>query len=171
MNEVNQNRSATIRGVLTDIRSIPTKTGKAFVVCKVGEHKCKLFGDLAELVLANQHNCEDQETEAYGYWDVGRRNEFVIDGFGTQPVQSATAVRRNSVSDTRPQKPAMRVDDNYVVITIPQGVTPEQLNRIIAVAKEALRELDGQIENIFGEMVNVYVTATEPVNDTGDIPF
>ena len=54
MNQVNQNKRATIRGVITDIRSIPTQTGTAFVVCKVGEHKCKLFGDLAKRVLANQ---------------------------------------------------------------------------------------------------------------------
>jgi hypothetical protein len=58
MNEVNQNKPATIRGILTDIRSIPTRTGKAFVVCSVGEHKCKLFGDLAKLILANQDEYE-----------------------------------------------------------------------------------------------------------------
>ena len=71
MNDVNQNKPATICGVLTDIRSVPTQTGTAFVVCKVGGHKCKLFGDVAKLILANQDQYEGQETEAYGH--LGRR--------------------------------------------------------------------------------------------------
>jgi len=101
MNEGNQNKFATIRGALTDIRSIPTQTGTAFVVCKVGEHKCKLFGDLAKLILANQDQYEGQEMEAYGHWDVRRGNEFVIDGFGKQLVRSMS----KPVSDNRPEKP------------------------------------------------------------------
>src|ERR1022692_3711830 len=104
MNEANQNKSATIRGVVTDIRSIPTQFGTAFVVCKVGEHRCKLFGDLAKVILANQDQYEGQETEAYGHWEVKRRNEFVIDGFGKQPVRSTS----KPVTDTRPEKPAMQ---------------------------------------------------------------
>jgi hypothetical protein len=98
MNEVNQNKPTTIRGFLTNIRSVPTQTGTAFVVCKIGEHKCKLFGNLAKLILANQYEHEGQETEADGHWDVKRGNEFVIDSFKTQPVQAGP----KPVSDTRP---------------------------------------------------------------------
>lgn len=135
MNEGNQNKSATIRGALTDIRSIPTQTGTAFVVCKVGEHKCKLFGDLAMHILANQDQYEGQETEAYGHWDVRRGNEFVIDGFGKQSVRSMS----KPDSDNRPGKPSMEATENYIVITIPVGVTQEQVRRITDVADQALR--------------------------------
>ena len=171
MNEGNQNKSATIRGVLTEIRSIPTQSGTAFVVCKVGEHKCKLFGDLAKFILANQDQYEGQQTEAHGHWDVRRGNEFVIDGFGTQPVGPATAARRQPVSDTRPEKPAMEVKDNYVVITIPQGVTPEQLDRVVGVAKEAVRGLETQLRPGLSELANVLVTTSDPSEETGDIEF
>src|ERR1019366_2205838 len=135
MNEAIQNKSATIRGVLTDIRSIPTQSGTAFVVCKVGEHKCKLFGDLAKIILANQDQYEAQETEAYGHWDVRRGNEFVIEGFGKQPVRSTS----NLVRDNRPEKPAMETMGNYIVISIPVGVTQEQAHRITDIANQALR--------------------------------
>lgn len=110
MNEVNQIKPATIRGVLMDIRSIPTQTGKPFVVCMVGEHKCKLFGDVATLILANQDQHAGQETEAYGHWDVKRGNEFVIDGFHTQPVQPSQAVFRKPASDTRPASTRLHWD-------------------------------------------------------------
>ena len=43
MNERNQNKPATIRGVLTDIRSIPTQSDTLFVVCKVGGHEPASF--------------------------------------------------------------------------------------------------------------------------------
>ena len=132
MNEGNQNKPATIRGVLTEIRSIPTQSGTAFVVCKVGEHRCKLFGDLAKLILANQDHYEGQETEAYGHWDVRRGNEFVIDGIGKQPVRATP----KPVSDNRPEKPAMEVTENYIVITIPRGATPAQVHKITGVAKK-----------------------------------
>src|ERR1017187_3834906 len=165
MNEGNQNRSATIRGVLTDIRSIPTQAGTAFVVCKVGAHKCKLFGDLAKLILANQDQYEGQEMEAHGHWGVRRGNEFVIDGIGKQPVRPTS----KPISDNRPQKPAMEVTENYIVITIPQGATPEQVHRITGVAKEAVRGLDTQLGRGISELANVYVTTTAPAEETEDI--
>ena len=167
MNEVNQNKPATIRGVLTDIRSIPTERGTAFVVCKVGEHRCKLFGDLAKCILANQDQYEGQEKEAYGHWDVKRRNEFVIDGFGKQPVQSTP----KPASDNRPEKPAMEVTENYIVITIPQGATPEQVHRITGVAKEAVRGLETQLGGGISELTAVHVMTSHPADQIGDIPF
>ena len=167
MNEGNQNKSATIRGVLTGIRSIPNKYGTAFVVCKVGEHKCKLFGDLAKLILANQDRYEGQETEAYGHWDVRRGNEFVIDGIGKQPVRSAP----KPVSDNRPEKPAMEVTENYIVITIPQGATPEQVHRITGVAKEAVRGLETQLGGGISELTAVHVMTSHPADQIGDIEF
>ena len=167
MNEVNQNKPVSIHGVLTDIRSIPTERGTAFVVCKVDAHKCKLFGDLAKCILANQDQYEGQEKEAYGHWDVKRRNEFVIDGFGKQPVQSTP----KPTSDNRPERPAMEVRENYIVITIPQGATPEQVHRITGVAKEAVRGLDTQLGRGISELANVYVTTTAPAEETEDILF
>ena len=167
MNEVNQNKPVSIHGVLTDIRSIPTERGTAFVVCKVDAHKCKLFGDLAKCILANQDQYEGQEKEAYGHWDVKRRNEFVIDGFGKQPVQSTP----KPTSDNRPERPAMEVTENYIVITIPQGATPEQVHRITGVAKEAVRGLDTQLGRGISELANVYVTTTAPAEETEDILF
>ena len=167
MNERNQNKPATIRGVLTEIRSIPTKLGTLFVVCKVGEHKCKLFGDLAKIILANQDQYEGQETEAYGHWDVRRGNEFVIEGFGKQTVRSTS----NLVRDNRPETPAMEVTENYIVITIPQGATPEQVHRITGVAKEAVRGLETQLGRGISELANVHVTTTAPAEETEDILF
>jgi hypothetical protein len=101
MNDVNQNKPATIRVVFTDIRSVPTQTGTAFVVCKVGGHKCKLFGDVARLILANQDQYHGQETKVYGRWDVKRGNEFVIDSFHTQHVQPSPVVLQTPVSEAR----------------------------------------------------------------------
>jgi hypothetical protein len=135
MNEVNRNKPAIISGVLTDIRSVPTQTGTPFAVCKVGGKKCKLFGEVAKLILANQDQYEGQQTEAQGYWDVRRGNEFVIDGFVKQPLLSTS----KPVSDNRPDQPAMEVIQNYIVITIPVGSTHEQIRRITSIANEALR--------------------------------
>ncbi len=101
MNDANQNKPATIRGVLTDIRSVPTQTGTVFVVCKVGGHKSKLFGDVAKLILANQDQYEGQETEAYGRWDVKRGNEFAIDNFHMQPVQPSPVVLPTPAREAR----------------------------------------------------------------------
>src|ERR1700736_6364064 len=145
MNEANQNKPSTICGVLSDIRSIPTQTGAAFVVCKVGGHKCKVFGDLAKIIVANEGQYEGLETEAYGHWDARRGSELVIDGFGGQPAESASVVRQKAVNDTRPTKPAMEGKDNYIVITIPQGVTTDQLSRVTGAAKEAVRGLETHI--------------------------
>src|ERR1017187_2134431 len=167
MNEVNQNKPVSIHGVLTDIRSIPTERGTAFVVCKADAHKCKLFGDLAKCILANQDQYEGQEKEAYGHWDVKRRNEFVIDGFGKQPVQSTP----KPASDNRPERPAMEVTENYIVITIPQGATPEQVHRITGVAKEAVRGLETQLGGGISELTAVHVTTTAPAEETEDILF
>ena len=167
MNEVNQNNPVSIHGVLTDIRSIPTERGTAFVVCKVGEHRCKLFRDLAKIILANQDQYEGQETEAYGHWDVRRGNEFVIDGIGKQPVRSAP----KPVSDNRPEKPAMEVTENYIVITIPQGATPEQVHRITGVAKEAVRGLETQLGRGISELTAVHVMTSHPADQIGDIEF
>jgi hypothetical protein len=167
MNEVNQNKPVSIHGVLTDIRSIPTERGTAFVVCKVDAHKCKLFGDLAKCILANQDQYEGQEKEAYGHWDVKRRNEFVIDGFGKQPVQSTP----KPTSDNRPERPAMEVRENYIVITIPQGATPEQVHRITGVAKEAVRGLETQLGGGISELTAVHVMTSHPADQIGDIEF
>lgn len=171
MNGENQYNTATIRGVLTDIRSIPTQKGTPFVVCRVGEHRCKLFGDLAKLILADQGAYEDQEKEAYGHWDIRRGSEFVIDGFGKQPIQSTAVVHSNPGKDTRPEKPTMRIKDNYVVITIPQGVKPEQLRRITDVANEALRGLETEIGRGMVELASARVTESDPADETEDITF
>ena len=167
MNERNQNKPATIRGVLADIRSIPTQSGAAFVVCKINEHRCKLFGDLAKFILANQGEYEGQETEAYGHWDVRRGNEFVIDGIDKQTVRSTSG----SISDNRPDKSAMEVTENYIVITIPRGATPEQVHRITGVAKEAVRGIEVQQAPCLSELTSVYVETTHPKDQAGDIEF
>jgi hypothetical protein len=65
----------------------------------------------------------------------------------------------------------MKITDNYVLITIPQGVRPEQLNRITAVAKEALVGLETQVGKGISELANVSVTTTDPAEEPGDIPF
>ena len=165
MNEGNQNKSATIRGVLTDIRSIPTQTGTAFVVCKVGEHKCKLFGDLANLILANQDQYEGQQTEAYGHWDVRRGNEFVIDGIGKQPVRSTS----KPAIGNRPEKPALEATENYIVITIPVGVTQEQVRHIADVANQALRTVgQGAFDTASAQLETIHPKDRVQV---GDIEF
>ena len=165
MNEGNQNKPATIRGVLTDIRSLPTQSGTLFVVCKINEHRCKLFGDLAKLILANQGEYEGQETEAYGHWDVRRGNEFVIEGFGKQPVRSTS----NLVRDNRPEKPAMETIGNYIVITIPVGVTQEQAHRITDIANQALRAVGpGVFDSASAQLETIHPKDQVQV---GDIDF
>jgi hypothetical protein len=165
MNERNQNKPATIRGVLTDIRSIPTQSGTLFAVCKINEHRCKLFGDLAKLILANQGEYEGQETEAYGHWDVRRGNEFVIEGFGKQPVRSTS----NLVRDNRPEKPAMETMGNYIVITIPVGVTQEQAHRITDIANQALRAVGpGVFDSASAQLETIHPKDQVQV---GDIDF
>ena len=165
MNEVNQNNPVSIHGVLTDIRSIPTERGTAFVVCKVGEHRCKLFRDLAKIILANQDQYEGQETEAYGHWDVRRGNEFVIEGFGNQPVRSTS----NLVRDNRPEKPAMETMGNYIVITIPVGVTQEQAHRITDIANQALRAVGpGVFDSASAQLETIHPKDQVQV---GDIDF
>jgi hypothetical protein len=166
MNEVNQNKLATIRGVLTEIRSIPTQTGMVFAVCKVGEQKCKLFGDLAKLILANQFESEGQDIEAYGHWDVRRGNEFVIDGIGKQPIRSMS----KPATDNRPDNGAMEVIDNYIVITIPALVTREQVRQIIDIANKALRAV-GPGE--FGDTASARVEPIHPKDqvEVRDIEF
>ena len=163
MNDVNQYKPATIRGVLTDIRSIPTQTGTAFVVCRVGKHKCKLFGDVAKLILANQDQCEGQETEAHGHWDVRRGDEFVIDGLGKQPIRSMS----KPVTDNRPDNAAMEVIDNYIVITI---VTREQVRQIIDIANKALRAVG---PGKFGDSASARVEPIHPKDqvEVRDIEF
>lgn len=165
MNEVNQNKPATIRGVLTDIRPVPTQTGTAFVVCKVGGKKCKLFGDVAKLILANQGQYESQETEAHGHWDVRRGNEFVIDGFAKQPLLSTS----KPVSDNRPEKLAMEMTQNYIVITIPIGSTQEQIRRITSIANEAFRAVGpGVFDSAFAQVETIH---PKDQIQLGDIPF
>jgi len=165
MNDVNQNKPATIRGALTDIRSVPTQTGTPFAVCKVGGKKCKLFGEVANLVLANQDQYEGQQMEARGHWDVRRGSEFVIDSFTKQPLPSTS----KPVSDNRPDQPAMEVMQNYIVITIPVGSTHEQVRRITSIANEALR---GVGPGVFDSPV-AQVETIHPKDQiqVGDIPF
>jgi hypothetical protein len=165
VNKTNQNKPATIRGVITDIRAIPTHSGTAFVVCKVGEHKCKLFGDLAELILANQYESEGQDIEAYGHWDLRRGNEFVIDGIGKHPIQSTPKL----VSDNRPDKAAMEVMDNYIVITIPVGVTRDQVRRITDIANQALRSVEPGVFD--GASAKVETVHPKDQVEVGDIEF
>jgi hypothetical protein len=167
MHEGKQNKSATIRGVLSEVRSIPTQTGTTFAVCKIGEHKCKLFGDLARRILGNQNQYEGQQTEAYGHWDERRGMEFVIDGIGKQSPGSTS----KSIIDIRPEKPAMEATERYIVITIPAGVTQEQLRRITDVAKEALCGLETRLGKGVSELANVLVATTDPAQETEDIPF
>src|ERR1035437_10171401 len=165
MNQVNQNKLTTIRGILADIRSIPTQSGTAFVVCKIGEHRCKLFGDVAKLILANQDEYEGRETEARGHWDVRRGNEFVIEGFGNQPVRSTS----NLVRDNRPEKPAMETIGNYIVITIPVGVTQEQAHRITDIANQALRAVGpGVFDSASAQLETIHPKDQVQV---GDIDF
>jgi hypothetical protein len=165
MNDVNQNKPATILGVLTDIRSVPTQTGAPFVVCKVGGKKCKLFGEVAKLILANQGQYEGRQAEARGHWDVRRGNEFVIDSFAKQPPLSTT----KPVSDSRPDQPAMEVMQNYIVITIPVGSTHEQISKITSIANEALRGVGpGVFDSPIAQVETIHPKDQIQV---GDIPF
>jgi hypothetical protein len=151
-----QNKPGTIQGVLSGIRSIATKTGRAFALCNIGKQKCKCFSDLANHLLANQEKYENQGLEAYGYWEARRENEFIIEGFGKRPVDPTSAVFTKPGSATRPEKPAMEVMRNYIVITIPVGATREQVNRITDIANQALHDVgpgvfdfaSAQVENI-----------------------
>ena len=65
----------------------------------------------------------------------------------------------------------MELKTNYILVTIPQGATPEQLDRIVGVARESLRGLETQVGVGISEMATVHVTATDPAEELQDIPF
>jgi hypothetical protein len=166
-----KNKPGTIHGVLSGIRSIAARTRRTFVLCNIGKQKCKLFGELADHILANQHEYEGREAEAHGYWEVNRENEFIIEGINQKGVQTTADVRPKPGSETRPEKPSIEVRDKYVVITIPQGATPEQLHKITDVAKEAVRGLETQVGNGITELANVSIRSTDPAEETDEILF
>src|ERR1019366_835832 len=98
-------------------------------------------------------------------WDVRRGNEFVIEGFGKQPVRSTS----NLVRDNRPEKPAMETMGNYIVITIPIGVTQEQVLRITDVANQALRTVgQGAFDTASAQVETIHPKDRVEV---GDIPL
>lgn len=164
-----------LKGVLTGVRSIPTSTGRPMVVCRIGQHRCKVFSELAQMVLANQYDYEDREHEVYGYLDRTDvyAPEFVIQGFGKDPMDrsSTIAVPQKGGSDNRPDKPSMKITENFVVITIPHGVTHQQLQRITDAASEALRGLETNLGNGISELVALHVTEQDPILETEDFPF
>jgi hypothetical protein len=151
----NQNTTATIRGVLTDIRSIPTNKGTAFVVCKVGGQRCKMFYETAQMVL-NHHEYEDTEQEVYGYLDTKRNRdkfapEFVIQGFGSEPASNGFA-------------PVQQTIGQYMTISIPAQIsTWEQYHEAKQKAEKAINEVYAKL--------SLLAKAIPPDQTLLDVPF
>lgn len=77
-----------LKGTLTQLRSFHTSTGRPMAMCRINDHGCKTFDGLALILLANRYDYENSEQEVYGYLDS--RAEFVIKGFGKDPVDRSS---------------------------------------------------------------------------------
>ncbi len=167
-------------GSVSDIRILRTHSTLPMITFKIGSTAFKALGELATTI----QNVEGKHIEVsarkgsfQGVTEYAVKTLKAIEGravnlrdidrFGKQPVQATP----KSASDNRPEKPAMKVKDNYVVITIPQGVTPEQLKRITDVASQALEGLETQVGRGIFELAGVRVTESDPTDETGDVPF
>ncbi len=150
------------------------------ITFKIGSISCKALGELAIAI---------QQTEGKQVEISARKGSFLgvteytvtalkaingaavdlrdIEGFGNQQV---SAMPKQTI-DNRPEKPALKLTDNYIVITIPRGVTLDQLNRITQVAREALQGLETQVCRGISELATLRVTATDPADETEDITF
>lgn len=169
MNTENTSHGQTIQGLLTNVRSIPTRSGNPFVVCTVGKERCKLFGNAARYILANQHMLEDEEAVVYGHWELKTEREFVVAGFGKPGTQAGPDSKYMANGES--EKPAMKLNEKYVVITVPKGVEPEQLKKIADAAEAAVRGIETQLPEGAVERSTVYVSDTKPTNEDEDVPF
>lgn len=171
-----------LKGVLTGVRSITTSSGRSMVICKVGNNRCKMFDEVAQALLAHQHEYEDTEREVYGHLEPTRDGyspEFVVQGFSEEPANgSSTLVApqkpvQQLANDTRPEKAAVEVKDKYIVIHIPKAATPDRVNRLADRTREIFKDVELDFGNGIQELTSVHVQATHPKDgaDQPDIPF
>jgi len=118
-----------------------------------------------------------------GYFsDHSGQAELVAQTIGPLPQDpdrqelSGTAIGQTATGpaiDNRPDKPAMEVTENYIVIIIPRGATPDQVQRITGVAREAVRGIEVQQGPCLSELTSVHVATIHPKDqvELEDIPF
>lgn len=175
-----QNASQHIAGVIQNFRKVSTRTGKPMAVFTIGTTAAKCF-DLM-VGTAEQWAGTGKNVSISGYFsEHSGQSELVVQtisplpqGPGGQGQPPGTAINQNAAGpaiDNRPDQPSMEVTENYIVITIPRGATPEQLDRITGVAKEAVRDLETQVGRGITELTQVCVMTTDPATETGDIQF
>lgn len=173
------NASQQIAGVIRNFRKVSTRTGKPMATFTVGTTPAKCF-DLT-VDTAEQWADTGKNVSISGHFsNHSGHSELVAQTIGPlnqgpdgQGLPGA-AIDQNAAGpaiDNRPDKAAMEVKDNYIVITIPRGATPEQLNRITGVAREAVRDLETQVGRGITELANICVTTADPAKETGDIQF
>jgi hypothetical protein len=137
-------------GCVDDIRTINTRSDQHMITFKIGGTACKALGELAIAIQnANGKHVEisGRKDSFQGVTEYAVKTLKTIDGsvvdvrdaatFGNKPVQPTL----KPAVDNRPDKPEMEVTKEYIVITIPAGVTQEQVYRITNVANEALRSV------------------------------
>jgi hypothetical protein len=164
MNDIQSqhNPSPQAVGVISNFRRIPTKSGRQMAAFTIGRTQSKCFG----LVVgqAEELASKGKTVSVTGHFSnhSGER-ELVADNIGLAVEESNPSI------DNRPEKPAMEVSENYIVITIPVGVTHEQVRRITNIANETLR---GVGPGIF-ESASAKIETIHPKNQVqgSDIPF
>ena len=165
-------------GCVSDIRTINTRSGMPMITLKIGSTAFKALGELATAI----QNSEGKHIEISarkgsfgGVTEYAVKTLKAIDGsavnltdaavIGNKPVQPAL----KPAIDNRPDKAAIEVTQNYIVITIPVGSTYEQIRRITSIANEALR---GVGPGVF-DSPSARVEAIHPKDQVqeGDIDF
>ena len=156
------NAPQQVVGMISNFRRIPTKSGRQFAAFTIGRTRSKCY----DLVVsqAEELASKGKTVSVTGHFSnhSGER-ELVADSIGLAVEESNPSI------DSRPDKPAMEVSENYIVITIPVGVTHEQVRRITNIANETLR---GVGPGIF-ESASAKIETIHPKNQIQgeDIPF
>ncbi len=172
------NVSQQIAGIIRNFRKVITRTGKPMAVFTVGTTPAKCF----DLMVGTAEQWADtgKNVSISGHFsNHSGQSELVVQTIGPLPSRPdgqglpGTTIDQNVAGpaiDNRPDQAALEVTDNYIVITIPVGVTQGQVHRIIDVANEALR---GVGPGVF-DSATVRVQTIHPkdqVQEGVDIPF
>jgi len=141
-------------GMISNFRRIPTKSGRQMAAFTIGRTQSKCF----DLVVgqAEELASKGKTVSVTGHFsNHSGKSELVADSIGLAVKESSPSI------DNRPDKPAMEVSANYIVITVPAGITDEQARRITNIANETLR---GVGSGIFEEAASAKIATIHPKN-------
>jgi hypothetical protein len=68
-----------VKGIVRDIKRIPTRSGQPMVTFRMGQYRCKAFGENAEAVAAGASSLEGKPQAFSGHWETNSRGnrEFI----------------------------------------------------------------------------------------------